>query len=275
MATVTSRSRSTRTKLVPRLADAVQVQLPHLEIPLARIDHRVFHLQPLRKTLDRAPARIGMFDVRLFVQLEEFELVVGKLEQLPPAMPLQAEPAVFFHDASAVAGNVGPLGAGIGYDTFEPVPVRHQAFPGGPGELGARDGLRSLNLLARKTDARAQILENLPVRAAAAVLVVGDDLLAARADDADARVPVGAVGRHLELEHRVAVARVEAVLHREHACAALREVLPEVARAAAEVVDRRVQPREDALPHLQKFAILRASPVTCRMCIPVLARSTM
>jgi len=132
---------------------------------------------------------------------------------------------VLFHDPAAVAGNVRPLGAGVGDDAFEPVAVGHQAFPRRPGELGARDRLRRPDLLARETDARAEVLENLPVRATAAVLVVGDDLLAARADDADARVPVGAVGRHLELEDGVALARVQAVLHREHARAALGQVL--------------------------------------------------
>src|SRR6266581_369495 len=65
--------------------------------------------------------------------------------------------------------------------------------------------------------ARSQVLEDLPVRAAAAVLVVGDDLLAAGADDADARLPVRAVGRDLELQHRVALSRIEPVLHGEHA----------------------------------------------------------
>ncbi len=61
-----------------------------MEVLLARIDYRVFHVQLLGETLDRAPAGVGMLDVGLFVQLEEFEIIVGKLEQFSPALPLQA-----------------------------------------------------------------------------------------------------------------------------------------------------------------------------------------
>jgi len=37
-----------------------------------------------------------MLDVRLFVQPEEFEIVLGELEQFSPAMALQAEQPCFF-----------------------------------------------------------------------------------------------------------------------------------------------------------------------------------
>src|SRR6267154_5690207 len=104
------RTASVLSQPVARLADPVQVQLPYLEVLFAGIDHRVFHVQLFGETLDRAPARLGMFDVRLLVQLEEFEIVVGKLEQFSPALALQAEPAVPFHDAGAVAGDVRAFG---------------------------------------------------------------------------------------------------------------------------------------------------------------------
>src|SRR5712671_6484285 len=120
---------SLRIQPVPRFTDPVQIQLPYLEILLAGIDHRVFHVQLLRETLDRAPARVGMLDVGLLVQLEELELAVRQAEKLPPALAFQAEPAVLFHDAGAVAGDVRAFGAGVGDDALQPVPVRHQAFP--------------------------------------------------------------------------------------------------------------------------------------------------
>src|SRR5712692_2640013 len=233
---------------VARRADAVEVQFPHLEVLLAGGDDRVLHVEFFREALDRAPAGVGMLDIGFFVQLEEFQIFGGELEELPPALALQAEPAVLFHDAGAVARHVGALGAGVGNDAFEPVAVSHKSFPSGPRELRRGNGRRGADLLAREPDARAEVLENLPVRSAPAVLVVGDDLLAAGADDADARVPVGAVGRDLELQHRVALARVEAVLHGKHARPALRHLLVEIARAATEVVDRLVQPREYAPP---------------------------
>src|ERR1700716_1358405 len=78
------RTISARFQTVARLTDPVQIQLPHLEVLLAGIDPRVFHVQLFGETLDRAPPRVGMFDVRLFVQFEEFEVIVGKLEQFSP-----------------------------------------------------------------------------------------------------------------------------------------------------------------------------------------------
>src|SRR6266581_9053000 len=202
---------------VARRADAVEVQLPHLEVLLAGGDDRVFHVEFFCEALDRAPARVRMLDVGLLVQLEKFEIVAGQLEELPPALALKAEPAVPPHDAGAVAGYVGALGAGVGDDAFQPVAVSHKSFPRGPGELRGGNRRCGADLAALQADARSQVLQDPPVRAAAAVLVIGDDLLAAGADDADARLPVRAVGRDLELQHRVALSRIEPVLHGEHA----------------------------------------------------------
>src|SRR5437667_1652624 len=168
-------------------------------------------MQLLRKALDRAPARVRMLDVGLLVQLEEFELAVRQPEELAPALALQAEPAVLLHDTGAVAGDVRALGAGVGDDAFEPMAVAHQTLPGRPGELRRGNGRRRADLAARKADPRSQIFQDLPVSPSAAVPVVGNHLFAACLDYADARVPVGAVGRDLELEHRIALARVEPV----------------------------------------------------------------
>src|SRR6266571_4417296 len=231
---------------VARRADAVEVQLPHLEVLLAGGDDRVLHVEFFREALDRAPARVGVLDVGFFVQLEELQIVAGQLEELPTALALKAEPAVLSHDAGTVARHVCPLGAGVGDDALQPVAVSHKSFPRGPGELRGGNRRRGADLAALQADARSQVFQDLPVRAAAAVLVVGDDFLAAGLDDADARFPVRAVGRDLELQHRVALSRIEPVLHGEHARPALRHLLVEIARAAAEVVDRLVQPREDA-----------------------------
>src|SRR5258708_12382245 len=46
---------SLRIQPVPRFTDPVQIQLPYLEILLAGIDHRAFHVQLLGETLDRPP----------------------------------------------------------------------------------------------------------------------------------------------------------------------------------------------------------------------------
>src|SRR3979490_3273186 len=100
------RTDSAPSQPVAGLADAVRIHLPHGEILLAGRDDGVFHVHLLGEALDRAPARVGMLDVGFLVELEEFEIVVGEFEQLSPAMALQAEPAVFPHDAGAVAGNV-------------------------------------------------------------------------------------------------------------------------------------------------------------------------
>src|SRR5437879_6078478 len=77
---------------VPRRPDPVEIELPYRKILLARRHHCVLHVQPLGETLDRAPARVRVFDVGFLVQLEEFELAVRQPEELSPALPLQAEP---------------------------------------------------------------------------------------------------------------------------------------------------------------------------------------
>ena len=79
------------------------------------------------------------------------------------------------------------------------------------------------------------------MRLAVPMLVVGDDLLRAGADDLDAGVPIGAVGGDAQLQERVALTRVQPVLHHEHAGAALGHGLVEEAGAAAEIVHHRVQ----------------------------------
>src|SRR5712692_11721648 len=161
--TAAPRAHSTRTKPVARRADAVEVQFPHLEVLLAGGDHRVLHVEFFREALDRAPAGVGMLDVRFFVQLEEFQIFGGELEELPPALALKAEPAVLFHDAGAVAWNVGTFGAGVGDDAFQPVAVPHKSFPRGPGELSGGNRRRGADLAALQADARSQVLEDLPV----------------------------------------------------------------------------------------------------------------
>src|SRR6266699_1137604 len=83
---------------VARRADAVEVQLPHLEVLLAGGDDSVLHVEFFCEALDRAPARVRMLDIGRLVQLEELELLIGQLEKLPPAFALQAEPAVLPHD---------------------------------------------------------------------------------------------------------------------------------------------------------------------------------
>src|SRR6267143_3849017 len=204
-ATTRERMNSAPSQAIARLADPVQVQLPHLEVLLAGIDHGVFHVQLPGETLDRAPARVGMLDVRLLVQLEELELAIRQPEELPPSRPLQAEPAVFLHDAGAVAGDVRALGAGVGDDSLQPVPVRHEALPGDPGELRRGKGCCRADLAALQADSRSQFFQDLPVGPSAAVLVVGDHFFTACLDDADARVPIGAVGCDLELQHGIAL----------------------------------------------------------------------
>ena len=56
--------------------------------------------------------------------------------------------------------------------------------------------------------------------AAAAMLMVGDDLLRARADDSEPRIPIGTVGGYFQLQHGIALPRVLAMLQYEHGGAA-------------------------------------------------------
>jgi hypothetical protein len=115
-------------------------------------------VQLLREALDRAPPGVRVRDVGLLVQLEELEFVAGQPEQFPPALALEPEPTVLLQRARAVAGNIRPLGAGVGDDAFQPMAVRHQPFPRRPGELGTGDRLRALDCLVREADSRAEVL---------------------------------------------------------------------------------------------------------------------
>src|SRR5688572_29926686 len=228
-----------------------------MQVVFARGDHRVVHVQLFREALHGLPARVAVLDVGLLVQLEEVEVLVGQLEEPPPAMALQPEPPRLLKEPRAVARHVDALGAGVGDDAFEPVPARHQPLPRRPAELRRGQRLRRFDLAALHADAHAEVLEDRPVRAPAAVLVVGDHLLAAGLDDAQARVPVAAVGGDLELEHRVALARVEAVLQREHARAAARQRLVEPAAARHEGVDDAVHAAQHAHANTSVTRLLR------------------
>src|SRR5688572_2892812 len=183
--------------------------------------------------------------------------MVWQKKQILPSASLQAEPAVLAERALAVARHVDALGAGIGDDAFQPVAVCHQPLPRRPGELRRRQRLGPFELGALEPDAHAEILEDPPVRPAAAVLVVGDDLLAAGADDAHARVPVGAVGGHFELEDGIALACVEAVLQREHARASPGKRLVEPSAAGHEIVHRLVHPPDNAHTNVRVTRLLR------------------
>src|SRR5260221_1419741 len=111
---------------------------PYVQVTLTGGDRRVFHAQLFGEFLHRAPAGVGVLDVGLGVQLEELELVVRELEQAPPALPFDAEPAALPELARAIARDVGTLGAGVGDDTLEPVAVCHQPLPPRPPQTGGR-----------------------------------------------------------------------------------------------------------------------------------------
>src|SRR5882672_1386976 len=100
------------------LCHAVQIMLPTMQVALAGRDHRVFHVQLLCEFFHRAPAGVRVRDVRLGVQLEKFECLVLKIEQLTPAAALDAEPAALAELARAVARHVDALGAGVGDDAL-------------------------------------------------------------------------------------------------------------------------------------------------------------
>src|SRR5438128_8327603 len=169
-------SRRSALFVIACLRNAVQVMLPHMEVALAGSHSGVFHAPLACELFHGTPAGVRVLDVGLGVQLEELELVVPQIEQAPPAGALDAEPAALPELALAIARHVDALGAGVGDDAFEPVAVRHQPFPRCPAELRRSERFRLLDCRALEPDAHAQLLEDLPVRPAAAVRVVGDHL---------------------------------------------------------------------------------------------------
>ena len=85
------------------------------------------------------------------------------------------------------------------------------------------------------------------MRPPAAELVVGDDLFGAGAQDAHARLPIGRVGGDAQLQHRIAIARVLAMLQHEHLRAALSDRLVKEAHTPAEIVHHLIQAFDDIL----------------------------
>src|SRR6202008_586182 len=89
--------------------DAVQVMLPDVQVALARGDRGVFHASFLGDFLPRPPAGVGVLDVGLGVQLEEFQFFILQMKQIPPPAPFDAEPAAPAELALAVARHVDAL----------------------------------------------------------------------------------------------------------------------------------------------------------------------
>src|SRR5262249_33499125 len=152
-----------RTLAVSRLGDAVEVALPDDEVHAARLDHGVFHAEARRVLRHRVPAQVGVLDVCLGVQAEELEPIVGHPEQLSPANALHAEPALLPNEPAAIAGHVDALGAGIGDEAFEPVPVAHEAIPGVPAHPGRVQRRGRADVVESHADERAELFEDLPV----------------------------------------------------------------------------------------------------------------
>src|SRR5579875_327440 len=153
-----------------------------------------------------------MLDVGLAVDRPELELVVAQAERSAPVLPLDAGKADFFLTTAPITGDVDPLGARVRYQPFEPMAVLRQRFPGEPGYARRRERLGAANLIERQPDALAQLLDHFPVGFHVTELMIGDDLLCARLDDLDPRLPIRAVGRDGELEDRVTLPCVETML---------------------------------------------------------------
>src|SRR5207253_10528744 len=174
--------------------ETVEVELPDAQVGLAGFDRGVLHAVLRRELCHRLPTHVGVLDIGLLVELEEIELRGAEVEELGPALALEAEPAALPEFAMAVSGDVDALGAGVGDDALDPVPAAHEALPGSPGDLGRGQRLRRADLLKREADMRAELLQDLPMCLAMAVRVVGDHLLGAGADDIEPGVPIRAVG---------------------------------------------------------------------------------
>ena len=58
--------------------DAVEIALPHHEIGLARLHHRIGEAEVAGVARNRLPAEIGMLDIGFLMQLEEIELIVAR-----------------------------------------------------------------------------------------------------------------------------------------------------------------------------------------------------
>ena len=73
--------------------------------------------------------------------------------------------------------------------------------------------------VAVHADAYSKVLENFPVRIAAAEFIIGDDFLRAGMNDVELNIPDRTICRRLELEHRIALAGILPVLQHPSAAA--------------------------------------------------------
>ncbi len=227
------------------------------------MDDLVLHSEPLGMRRDGFPGEVGVVDIRHLVHGEEFELSGVEVEELPPAVPLHPGIAMLARGAVAVAGNIGALRAGIGDDALEPVAVRHQAVPCGPGDLGRGQRLGGQDHVALHADRDAEVFEDLPMRLAAGEFVVGDHFLAARLEHPDSRIPIGTVGGDAKLQDGIALARVEPVLFHEGARPPRREFFLLIAVALAIGVDHRIHPLQHVFGAHGRCS--RRAPQACRV----------
>ena len=210
-----------------------------------------------------------MLEVGLGVKGEEAHVLLAEIPDLAPAFADHRVPAALARLARAVTRHVDPFRAGIGDQPEQPVAVRHQPHPGVPAELGGGGRRGRLYPVPVHADAHAQILQDLPVRLAAAELVVGDDLLRAGMDDVELDLPDRAVGRGLELEHRVALARVQPVLQHPGAAAVGRPgVVGKDQATPDEILHLGVEPPDHRFPRHAPSPPCRDAPM-CRNAGPV------
>ena len=83
------------------------------------------------------------------------------------------------------------------------------------------------------------------MRPSSTMLMIGDDLLGACFDDSQADIPIRTIGGDAQLEHRVALACVKSMLHREHFGPTSRERLMKKPGAPDKIIDHRIKPVDD------------------------------
>ena len=187
-----------------------------------------------------------MLQIGLGVDREELDVFPGEIKYFHPFSADHGVPAHLPGQAGAIAGHVMPLGAGVGDQPQQPVAVGHEPGPGIPAHLGGRRRGRGPDGVAVHADTHPEILENFPVRVAAAEFIVGDDFLRAGMNNVELDVPDRAVGGGLELEHRVALAGVLPVLQHPGATAVgCPGIFPKNETPFHEIIYFRIQPFDD------------------------------
>lgn len=110
-------------QFVTSVSYAVEIQRPHQKISAAGFGNFILHVQIAGMARNRTPAGIGVFEIRGFMHSKPDELLFGQAEGFAPSPALGTPASPLPVGSDPISGHVGPFGAGVRNDAFQPMAV--------------------------------------------------------------------------------------------------------------------------------------------------------